>query len=206
MPTLTLIPDDVCENFAVHGTKITYAASYSITGGDIFEGSDAAFTASVKDAGTEAMRPRDVSTSLAVAEIGGKTLTPGTWTSPTINIETGQTVTLDGQGDLDSVFLFQVATTMTTGADCTILLTNGAQAKNVIWAVGTTITTGVGTDFRGSMIVYGEITLGSTTIVHGNVVTRSASTFGVAVRVNGCVIALAAITFGTENHVIFTPQ
>src|SRR3984957_5935859 len=57
----------------------------------------------------------------------------------------GGNLTLDAGGDANAVWLFQMATTLTVGgpgatAPQSIILINGAQAKNVFWQVGSAAT------------------------------------------------------------------
>jgi len=70
------------------------------------------------------------------------TLAPGTYTAPagSFMIQGGD-LTLDGQGDANATWVFQMATTLTVGGPGaafpqSIVLTGGAQAKNVYWQVG----------------------------------------------------------------------
>jgi hypothetical protein len=52
-------------------------------------------------------------------------------------------LTLDGQGNPNAYWVFQMATTLTVGtpqSHQSVLLVNGAQAKNVFWQVGTAAT------------------------------------------------------------------
>jgi hypothetical protein len=52
-------------------------------------------------------------------------------------------LTLDAKGDPNASWVFQMATTLTVGtpsAHRSVLLVNGAQAKNVFWQVGTAAT------------------------------------------------------------------
>lgn len=84
------------------------------------------------------------------------TLTPGVYTasSGSFMIEGGD-LTLDAQGDPNVVWVFQMATTLTIGgpgADFpqSIILVNGAQAKNVFWQVGSAATINAAGD--GTMV------------------------------------------------------
>lgn len=107
-------------------------------------------------------------------ELGNLTLTPGTYTSATtMNITAGD-LTLDAQGDPNARFVFQVGSALTvgvagpTGARSVILI-NGAQAKNVFWQVGSAATingagggTMVGTIIASSGVTFstaGNVTL-----------------------------------------------
>jgi hypothetical protein len=78
--------------------------------------------------------------------LAGLTLAPGTYTAPagSFMIEGGD-LTLDAQGNANAVWVFQMATTLTVGgpgaaAPQSIILANGAQAKNVYWQVGSAAT------------------------------------------------------------------
>jgi hypothetical protein len=212
----------VCENFAVHAeSQITFALT-TISGGDvgvspgttisgtpITDGevttTDASlFAASAKLAWDKAIAFREDAEAIKIPEIGGSIFTNGTWHGGTINIATGLTVTLDGQGDPNSKFLFQADSTMIVGAGCKIVLINEAKAKNVVWALGTQFTSGAGTDFKGAIMAGTSVTVGANNDIEGSILALSAITFGAQDKVNnGCVVALSAITFGTENSVTF---
>jgi Ice-binding-like/Bacterial Ig-like domain len=73
-------------------------------------------------------------------QLGGLVLAPGTYTSSVGSFMiTGLNLTLDAQGDANAVWVFQMATSLTVGgpgAPESVLLVNGAQAKNVFWQVG----------------------------------------------------------------------
>lgn len=74
------------------------------------------------------------------------TLAPGVYTAAagSFKLEGGDLI-LDAQGNANAVFVFQMATTLTVGgpgaaAPQSVILTNGAQAKNVYWQVGSAAT------------------------------------------------------------------
>src|SRR5665213_2411034 len=72
-------------------------------------------------------------------ELGNRTLAPGVYKSApgTYLISQGD-LTLDAQGNPNAVWVFQMASTLTVGtptAHRSVLLVNGAQAKNVYWQV-----------------------------------------------------------------------
>jgi hypothetical protein len=88
------------------------------------------------------------------------TLAPGVYTaaSGAFRIQGGD-LTLDAQGNANAVWVFQMATTLTVGGPgaafpSSITLTNGAQAKNVFWQVGSaaTINAGGGGTMAGTII------------------------------------------------------
>jgi hypothetical protein len=77
-------------------------------------------------------------------ELGNRTLAPGVYKSAPGSYAISQgDLTLDAKGDANAVWVFQMATTLTVGtpsSNRSVLLVNGAQAKNVFWQVGTAAT------------------------------------------------------------------
>lgn len=110
------------------------------------------------------------------ANLANLTLPPDVYTAPagSFLIEGGD-LTLDAQGDANAVWVFQMATTLTVGgpgaaAPQSIILANGAQAKNVFWQVGSaaTINAAGGGTMVGTIIAEAGATfstLGNTDIV-----------------------------------------
>ncbi len=92
--------------------------------------------------------------------LGSLTLAPGTYTASSGSfLIRGGNLTLDAQGNANAVWVFQMATTLTVGGPGaafpqSIILANGAQAKNVFWQVGSaaTINAGGGGTMVGTII------------------------------------------------------
>lgn len=103
-------------------------------------------------------------------ELGGLTLTPGTYSCfTTAGIAVGATLTLDGPG----FYVFQIGTTMTAAALSNVVLVNGATASQVFWQCGTTATLG-GDMFFGTVIAGTTVTLASGSDVNGRLFAPSA--------------------------------
>jgi hypothetical protein len=91
-------------------------------------------------------KPPGAAAGGGTGNLAGLTLAPGTYTSaPGSFMIQGGDLTLDGQGDLNAVWVFQMATTLTVGGPgaafpSSVILANGAQAKNVFWQVGSAAT------------------------------------------------------------------
>lgn len=83
-------------------------------------------------------------TDPGAGQLGGLTLAPGIYQAAGGSfLITGSDLTLDAQGDATAVWVFQTASTLTVGAPGaprSIILINGAQAKNVFWQVGSSAT------------------------------------------------------------------
>jgi len=92
-------------------------------------------------------------------------LTPGVYTAAAGSFGiTGGPLTLDGQGNANAVWVFQMATTLTVGSPGnpqSVILINGAQAKNVFWQVGSaaTINGAGGGTFVGTIISQTGVTV-----------------------------------------------
>ncbi len=117
-------------------------------------------------------------------DLGGSTLVAGVYHSASSMGLTG-TVTLNGAGNSDSVFIFQAASTLTTASSSTIALENGAQACNVFWQVGSSATLGTTTNFAGTIIATTSITLDTGATVNGR-----ALAIGGAVTMDGNTITV----------------
>src|SRR5581483_5959593 len=76
--------------------------------------------------------------------LGGTTLAPGLYKSTsTLAISSGD-LTLDAQGDANAVFIFQMASSLTTTSGRQVILAGGAKSTNVFWQVGSSATLGSG--------------------------------------------------------------
>lgn len=104
------------------------------------------------------------------ADLGGTTLAPGVYCSGSSVGVTG-TVTLDGNGDSNALFVIRAPSTLTTAGN--VLLQNGAQAKNVYWWVGSSATLGVGSQWKGNIIAFTTITLNDNVVLIGRALARN---------------------------------
>jgi len=107
-------------------------------------------------------------------ELGGTTRFPGVYDSATGAFGIAGMLTLDGNGNPDSTFIFKTATTLSIPAGSNVVLVNGAQSCNVFWQVGSSSTLAADAVFRGS-INAGTITVGAGTDVDGRLLARDAA-------------------------------
>ncbi|HEX3328041.1 MAG TPA: ice-binding family protein, partial [Actinomycetota bacterium] len=110
-------------------------------------------------------------TQTVAALANGDILSPGIYNSASTIGVTG-TVTLDGGGDPNAVFLFQAGTALNVGANSVIALVGGAQACNVFWQVGSAATLN-GSFFAGTVFAGSSITLTSGNIVEGRLLAQT---------------------------------
>ncbi len=108
---------------------------------------------------------------------GGKTLAPGIYkTTSTLSIANGN-LTLDAQGDPNATWIFQIASGFTTvgGAGGSVILSGGAQAKNVFWQTGSSAIIGDYTSFQGNILALTSITMNSHATAVGRMLARNGS-------------------------------
>jgi hypothetical protein len=111
-------------------------------------------------------------TASVAGDLVGKTLTAGVYKSTgTLNVSGA--LTLNGQGNPNSVFIFQVASDLTTASASHIVLTNSAQACNIYWQVGRSATLGTASTFEGNILALTSITVTTGTTVAGRALARN---------------------------------
>jgi uncharacterized protein YjdB len=110
----------------------------------------------------------NAATQVLPIELGKLTMTRGVYkTASNVTIQTG-TLTLDAQGEPDSVFIFTIGGDLTTGAPGgDIELINGAQAKNVYWRTAGKTAIGTGTSFAGNVFAWSKVNVLTDAIVTG---------------------------------------
>ncbi|MHB8570891.1 MAG: Ig-like domain-containing protein [Metallibacterium sp.] len=115
-------------------------------------------------------------------------LTPGVYTAAAGSFMIqGGNLTLNAQGNANAVWVFQMATSLTVGGPGaafpqSIILENGAQAKNVFWQVGSaaTINAGGGGTMVGTIISQSGVTISTAgnsaiTTLNGRAISLGAS-------------------------------
>ena len=102
----------------------------------------------------------------------GQTLAPGVYNATT-SLDVGGSLTLDAHGDPDAVWIFQVGSTLVTDSASEINLTDGAQACNVFWQVGSSATLGTNSSFQGSVLALTSITVTTGDTIIGRALARN---------------------------------
>jgi hypothetical protein len=123
-------------------------------------------------------------TSVA-GDLVGKTFTAGVYKSTSSLANTGD-VTLDAQGDPAAVFIFQIASTLTTGSGSHVVLANGASACNVFWQVGSSATLGTNSVFKGNILALTSITITTGVNLQGRALARNGAVTLDSDVITGC--------------------
>ena len=82
-------------------------------------------------------------------------------------------MTLSGGGDPNAVFVFQSASTLTTSSGVSVILSDGAQAGNVFWVIGSSATLGTTSTMQGKLLAYASITLDTGAHLDGRALART---------------------------------
>jgi hypothetical protein len=107
------------------------------------------------------------------AELGEQTVCPGIYKSDAAFGLTG-ILTLDGNNDPNSLFIFITPAAFTSAAASRIILSNGAKAENVYWQLGAAATLGASSFFTGTILAEAAITAGAGVHIHGRLLSKSA--------------------------------
>ena len=144
---------------------------------------------------------RPTTANLTGQNLGGLTLVPGVYNFDTTAQLTG-TLTLNGLGDPNAVFIFNIGSTLTTASASVVSLINSAQGGNVFFKVGSSATLGTATSFIGNILAQTSITLDTgATLLCGRALARTG-----AVTLDTNTITICTVIAGTGGTgVVFGP-
>jgi len=106
------------------------------------------------------------------SDLGGQTLTPGVYKSASAMGLTGD-LTLNGAGDPNAVFIFQMVSTLTTASGSHVNLINAASSCNVFWQVGSSATLGTHSTLRGNVLALTSIAAQTGATIDGRALARN---------------------------------
>lgn len=114
---------------------------------------------------------RSVGAQTLQGNLGGLTFTPGLYVNSSSVLISGSgpnnNVTLDAKGDANAIFIFKMASTLTTAPGAQVILAGGALAKNVFWLIGSSATLDTTTIFQGNILAAVSITVNSNSDITG---------------------------------------
>jgi PKD repeat protein len=106
-------------------------------------------------------------------ELGGLTLAPGLYTFTTV-VTISNDVTLSGGPD--DVWIFQIPGTLDIASGKQVILSGGAQAKNIFWQVAGATTLGTYSTFNGNILAATNIALNTGATLNGRALAQTAVT------------------------------
>ena len=107
------------------------------------------------------------------SELGGSTLTPGTYDSADGTFQITGKLTLDAKGDPNGVFVFKTASTLITASTSEVILINSARFCRTFWQVGSSATLGTNSHFVGHILAMQSITATTGATVQGQLLARN---------------------------------
>ena len=122
-------------------------------------------------------RPTSIGGNLTGQDLGGLTLSAGVYNfDTTAGLAAGQILTLDGGGNPNAVFIFNIGSTLTAGTGSSVVLQNGAQGGNVFYRIGSSATLDTTADLKGQIVALTSVTLNtSATLNCGAAFARNGS-------------------------------
>jgi hypothetical protein len=97
--------------------------------------------------------------TLLPVNLAGLTLTPGIYTIPAGTTNLTGTLTLDGKGNLNAFWVFQMPSTLITSPGSVVNMINTGTGAGVYWNVGSSATLDTTTSFEGNILALTSITL-----------------------------------------------
>jgi uncharacterized Zn-binding protein involved in type VI secretion len=124
--------------------------------------------------------------TLLPANLAGLTLSPGVYTVPAGTSNLTGTLTLNGQGNLNAFWVFQMPSTLITSPGSVVKLINTGAGAGLFWNVGSSATLDTTTSFEGNILALTSITLntGATdqcgrALAHTGAVTMDTNTLSI---------------------------
>jgi hypothetical protein len=90
------------------------------------------------------------------------TIIPGVYTVPYGITNLSGTVTLDGQGNANAAWVFQMESSLITSSDSNVIVTNTGSGAGVYWNVRSDATINTNTTFQGNILAYSSIWMRTT--------------------------------------------
>jgi hypothetical protein len=124
--------------------------------------------------------------SLTGTNLGGLTLTPGVYFFSSAAELTGR-LTLDGLGQAQPIFIFQIGTALTTSSNASIIGVNGVTSCDIFFQVGSSATLGTDTAFLGTILALQSVTLNTRAVTNGGVIALNGAVTLDTNNVSACI-------------------
>jgi hypothetical protein len=119
---------------------------------------------------------RPTLTGTTPADLSGQNLTGGVYAATAKGaLSLTGTLTLNGGGNPNTVWIFQTNSSLTTFSGSSVSLINGAQECNVFWQVLSSADLGSSSSFVGNILALTSITMQNAVTVHGRALARNGS-------------------------------
>lgn len=142
---------------------------------------------------------RTPATAVAGGTLGGLTLVGGVYNAGSATLGLTGTLTLDGENDPGSVWIFQAPSDLVTASSSTVVFINGGQACNVFWQVTSSATLGSGSTFAGTILALTSITIDAGVTLDGRALARNGNVTLINDTITRSTCAAAAPTDSPTN-------
>ena len=143
---------------------------------------------------------RPVTSVIAAGTLSG-TLVGGVYNSGASILSIAGTVTLDGQGDPSSVWIFQAQSSMVIASASRVAFINGAQPCNVFWQVTSSASLGSTADLAGTIMAQTSITMANGVTLNGRALAQT----GTVTLINDNINRTTCATVSTTPAPTFGP-
>jgi hypothetical protein len=141
----------------------TAVADSQVTGGMVQAGTAAAQSAqSQLSAAILNLGSMGPGRTLSLADLAGLTLTPGVYTVPAGATNLSGALTLDGQGNANAAWVFQMPSTLITSSNSVVNMINAGSGAGLFWNVGSSATIATNSTFLGNILALASITMNTT--------------------------------------------
>lgn len=106
-----------------------------------------------------------------LTDLAGRTLVGGLYSGGALS--NSGTLILDGQGNADSVWIFQASSTLITAPSSTVQMINGANACNVFWQVSSSATLDTNSTMVGTVMALTSISANTGAVVQGRLLAQT---------------------------------
>ena len=172
-----------------------------ISGGMIQQETMSASTANVSVRAAYAeLTMRACGVTLLTTTLGnGQVLTPNVYCL-TGNQALSGTLTLDGGGNPNAVFILKIAGDLVTAAASQVVLTNAAVFRNVFWQVSGALELGTNSIFKGIAVTNGSITLRNAAHIDGRGLTQGGAISLNTIRASPLPVELTRFTADRQGE------
>lgn len=186
----------------------TATADSQVTGGSVH--SATALAASAQAQLTTARNNLDslgVGTTLSVADMVGLTLFPGVYTVPSGITNLSGALTLDGQGNADAAWVFQMESSLITSPNSIVNLIGTGDGAGVFWNVRSSATIDTNTTFLGNILALTSIWMNSTaTVLCGRALADTGEVTLIMNSLSGTCVDELAGTYGLSGGLDVSTQ
>lgn len=120
------------------------------------------------------------------SDLTGLTLTPGVYSVLAGATNLSGTLILDGLGNTDAAWVFQMPSTLITSTGSIVSVVNAGSGAGVFWDVGSSATLGATSFFLGNILANVSITLGTGAAICGSALARTGAVTMSGNTVGGC--------------------